>query len=123
MLSVIPVRKEGLEVQVITGQEKPEVQGWAHDETTTPYGVKPVATPVFSRKASGQWVEPYILWPVKAGGQCPVSGISAKGAGRFTVNFTDGSSITVNATVSGDNLGSLSYTTKGKGRKSTVKVF
>ena len=123
VLSVIPVRKEGLEVQVITGQEKPEVQGWAHDETTTPYGVKPVATPVFSRKASGQWVEPYILWPVKAGGQCPVSGISAKGAGRFTVNFTDGSSITVNATVSGDKLGSLSYTTKGKGRKSTVKVF
>jgi hypothetical protein len=80
---------------------------------TYSYSVDAVATPVFKREAAGQVVEPYLLWPVKAGEECPVSSVKSAGDGNYTVSFKDGSVMTVKLKVSGNSLGRLSYTIKG----------
>ncbi len=112
VLSVVPLRKGG-SVKVVTGQEVPEVQGWIHDEQCSAYGVRPVATPIFKRVASGQCVEPYLLYPLKAGEECPVASVASAGDGAYTVTFKDGAVMTVKLKVSGNSLGKLSYSIKG----------
>ena len=112
VLSIVPLRK-GTSVQVITGQEVPEVQGWVHDESCETYEDRPVATPIFKREAKGQWVEPYLLYPLKAGEESPVASVASAGEGTYAVSFKDGSVMTVKLKVSGGSLQKLSYSIKG----------
>ena len=112
-LAMVPLHQDGLDVTIVNGQDEPaEVQGWVH-RVTYSYSVDAVATPVFKREAAGQVVEPYLLWPVKAGEECPVSSVKSAGEGNYTVSFKDGSVMSVKLKVSGNSLGKLSYTIKG----------
>ncbi|MBQ1866555.1 MAG: hypothetical protein II151_06480, partial [Bacteroidales bacterium] len=112
-LAIVPLRPEGMDVNIVCGQETPEVQGWIHDESCGEYGCRPVATPIFKRVASGQWVEPYLLYPLKAGEECPVASVASAGEGTYTVVFKDGAVMTVKLKVSGNSLQKLSYSIKG----------
>ncbi|MBQ4286509.1 MAG: alginate lyase family protein [Bacteroidales bacterium] len=120
VLSVVPLRS-GSSVKVITGQEVPEVQGWVHDEECDTYEDRPVATPIFKREAKGQWVEPYLLYPLKAGEECPVASVASDGEGTYTVVFKDGAVMTVKLKVSGNSLQKLSYSIKG-GKEGSVSA-
>lgn len=123
-LAIVPLNSKGLDVNIVCGQETPEVQGWIHDERCGAYGCRPVATPIYKRQAAGQWVEPYLLYPVKAGEEFPVESVKAKGAGRYIVTFKDGTRITVNLTPGAESLGTLSYSIKGgKGAPVSARVL
>ena len=108
-------------MKVIAGQEVPEVQGWVHDEECDTYEDRPVATPIFKREAKGQWVEPYLLYPLKAGEECPVASVASAGEGTYTVVFKDGAVMTVKLKVSGNSLQKLSYSIKG-GKEGSVSA-
>ena len=123
VLSIVPLNK-GCSVKIVTGQENPKVQGWVHDEKCSTYGVRPVATPVFRREAEGQWVEPYLLYPLMAGEECPVASVASSGNGAFTVKFKDGAVMKVKLKVSGNSLQNLSYSIRGgKGSPVSAKVL
>ncbi len=120
VLSIVPLRS-GSSVKVVTGQEVPEVQGWAHDETCDAYEDVPIATPIFKREAKGQWVEPYLLYPLKAGEKSPVASVASAGADTYTVTFKGGAVMTVKLKVSGNSLQSLSYSING-GKEGSVSA-
>ena len=123
-LAIVPLNSKGLDVNVVCGQETPEVQGWIHDERCGVYGCRPVATPIYKREVAGQWVEPYLLYPVKAGEEFPVASVKAKGTGRYVISFKDGTRITVNLTAGAESLGTLSYSIKsGKGGSVSARVL
>ena len=72
-LTIIPARKEGLSVEIVKGQETPVVQGWV---PTKEYDVRAIPTPIYTRKVSGSFIEPYILYPLADGEANPVQIIS-----------------------------------------------
>ena len=83
-----------------------------------------MATPIYKREVAGQWVEPYLLYPVKAGEEFPVASVKAKGTGRYVISFKDGTRITVNLTAGAESLGTLSYSIKsGKGGSVSARVL
>ena len=123
-LAIVPLRPGGMDANIVCGQETPEVQGWIHDESCGEYGCRPVATPIFKRVASGQWVEPYLLYPVKAGEECPVTSVKSEDGGRYVISFKDGTKLSVNLAAGAGALSSLSYSVKGgKGASVSVKVL
>lgn len=68
-LTILPL---GLEAKVISGQEKPIVQGWI---IQSGYTMRPLPTAVFSREASGPASMAYVLYPTAAGSECPITSI------------------------------------------------
>jgi len=72
-LAVIPVPQEGLEVEVICGQEEPYVQGWVAAER---YQVRPIPTPTYRIQGAGVRQIAYVFYPMAAGQRCPVEQVT-----------------------------------------------
>jgi len=109
-----------MNVKIVMGQEKPEVQGWVHDENTKgTYECSPVATPIYKRTATGQWIEPYLLYPLKPNEKFPVSSIKNLSATSFEISFSNGERLMVDFTTGDNSIGTLRYTITGKNKKST----
>jgi chondroitin AC lyase len=118
-LAIVPIKSKEMNVNIVMGQEKPEVQGWVHDERTKDdYACSPVATPVFKRTASGQWIEPYLLYPLKQNEKFPVASIKAINATSFEVAFNNGEKLIVDFTMGRNCIQTLNYTIVGKNKKS-----
>ena len=118
-LAIVPVKSKEMNVNIVMGQENPEVQGWVRDERVKDdYTCIPVATPVFKRTASGQWIEPYLLYPLKQNENFPVASIKAINATSFEVAFNNGEKLVVNLTMGKNNIQTLNYTIVGKNKKS-----
>lgn len=92
-LAIIPLADDGLGVEVISGQEKPIVQGWM---PAGGYDVRPIPTPTYSREQSGPASFAYVFYPIAAGEQCPIKSVerlTVEGAARavgMTIRFADG---------------------------------
>ena len=90
-LAIIALADEGLRLEVISGQEKPIVQGWM---PAGGYDVRPIPTPTYSREQSGPASFAYVFYPVAEGVECPVKSVEKLAVtGRamgLTVRFADG---------------------------------
>ena len=86
-LSIFPV---GLDAKVISGQEKPTVQGWI---LKSGYEVRPLPTAVFTKEASGPASMAYVLYPTAEGSECPITKIeplTIKNAVGMAIRFANG---------------------------------
>lgn len=123
-IAIVPLHREALSVDIIKGQVEPEVQGWIPAGGTDQYKCKPIATPTFKRQASGQVVEPYLFYPMKAGESLPVSGIKASGNSKYEILFKDGRRDIVELSLENKRLKTLQYTIISSGGETkTYNVF
>ena len=91
-LAIIPLADDRLSVQVISGQDKPIVQGWM---PAGGYNVRPIPTPTYSREQSGPASFAYVFYPIAQGKECPISSVeklAVEGgqAAGLTIRFSDG---------------------------------
>ena len=120
-LAIIPLRRDGLDVEIIKGQEEPEVQGWVPAEK---YEVRPIPTPIFQRRVAGQWLEPWLLYPMTANAGPPVAEIAAADDGRsYTIAFKDGRKFVVKARLAGDALAEVAVTVLDAAGKASATVL
>ena len=124
VLQIAPLRNENLDVEIIKGQNKPEKQGWVHEPTNghNSYTCRPVSTPIYKRKVSGLWIEPYLLFPLKAGESSIIKSIYQH-RNNYIVYFNDGTSLKIIAYPGNNGLQSLSYMIKDGNNTKRVKVF
>jgi hypothetical protein len=66
----VPLRAEGLEVEVVKGREDEPVQGWAN------HPWRPVPTAVYRLRASGPADMLHLLYPLAAG-EPPIATVEA----------------------------------------------
>lgn len=109
-LAIFPLRRDGLAVDVIKGQVEPAVQGWVANSTRDE-DVVPVPTPIYRRQATGQWLEPWLLYPIKANAKNPVKAVSTEQNGTsYTVELQDGRKIIAKASLGADAIAELAIT-------------
>ena len=85
-LSILPLSDDNFKVRIVSGQEKPIVQGW------TPaggYTCRPIPTPVFEREQSGLASFAYVFYPTPEGGKCPIVSVE-----RLDVQADTGARVT-----------------------------
>ncbi|MCQ2179022.1 MAG: alginate lyase family protein [Bacteroidales bacterium] len=111
-IAIIPLRSDA-NVEVISGQKEPELQGWIPDWTPEGYVYNPVATPTFSYNEAGQSVSAYILYPLKPGEKNPVKSIRTKG-NTVEVRFAGGGKDRITFSVEGKQLKTLSFKSKDR---------
>ena len=105
-LAIIPARVDGgLSVEIIKGQEKPVVQGWVPSKE---YDVRAIPTPIYTRKAAGQFIEPYILYPLGDGEANPVEDVSFAN-NTLTVKMADGATHTFALKLDGERLAEINW--------------
>ncbi|MDO4949794.1 MAG: heparinase II/III family protein [Bacteroidales bacterium] len=109
---ICQTREDAAELKVVTGQEQPEVQGWVPTGGAQKYACRQVATPIFTRRQVGQCVEPYILYPVKAGENQPIAKVEMKDE-TIRLTYKDGKMDVIKYNVCGNSLKLLSVTTDG----------
>jgi hypothetical protein len=68
-LAIIPPKGDELSVEIISGQEKPVVQGWI---PAGGYKVKPIPTPIFTKNKKGVTWFVYVFYPVPEGQKLPI---------------------------------------------------
>lgn len=100
-LLIAPLTPKDLKLDVIMGQEDPEVQGWVPAKG---YDCRPVATPTFIRKAAGQNLDAYIFLPVKPKQQHSIKTIQQLDKSTFVITFVDGRKDTVTVVPGKDGL-------------------
>lgn len=109
-LAIVPLRREGLQVQIIKGQTEPEVQGWVANSTRDE-DVSPVPTPIYQRQAKGQWLEPWLLYPLRAEESSPVASIGFDPASQSSsISLKDGRKIVTAVTLDQDSIGQINIT-------------
>ncbi len=104
-LAIIPARKEGLSVEIVKGQEEPVVQGWVPAQA---YDVRAIPTPIYTRKVSGSFIEPYILYPLADGEANPVKDISFAD-NTLTVKMADGATHAFALKLDGERLAEINW--------------
>jgi hypothetical protein len=104
-LAIIPANPQGLGVEIVKGQEKPVVQGWVPAKG---YDVRAIPTPVYTRTAAGQVVEPYLLYPLGAGEANPVKAISFRD-GTLAIQMADGRSHAMGFAIQGGKLTQVTW--------------
>lgn len=91
-LTIIPLADDGLSAQMISGQEKPIVQGWM---PAGGYDVRPIPTAVYIRETSGPTSFAYVFFPIGAGKECPILSVEKlqvepRESVGLTIRFTGG---------------------------------
>ena len=105
-LAIIPARVDGgLSVEIIKGQEKPVVQGWVPSKA---YDVRAIPTPIYTRKAADQFIEPYILYPLADGEANPVQDVSFAN-NTLTVKMADGTTHSFALKLDGERLAEINW--------------
>jgi len=126
-LAIVPLQGNGIGVKVIIGQEEPELQGWIARAVKGNKGEKyecyPVATAEFTRRAKGQWVEPYLLYPLHDGETLPVKEVTVMDNNTIKIVFTDGLTNMITYSITGNCLNTLSITESGEGKEEQITIF
>lgn len=111
-IAVVPLRSSGADLKVIVGQEEPEVQGWVSDLLNTEQGEKyqmhKAATAEITRRATGQLVEPYLLYPLREGETLPIREVKAVDNQTIELTYNDGKTEKIIYSVKGNCLENLS---------------
>ena len=92
-LAICPAVEGGLQVQVVSGQEAPEFQGWKAIKNHQQGEYEPTPTALYEAVFHGPIRLVTLLYPTPAGVACPVAGVSAGTGGADTairIRLTDG---------------------------------
>lgn len=87
-ISIIPAAEEPLRARIACGEQEPVVQGWM-PERLNDYSCRPIPTAVFSIAKAGETRIASVLYPTRAGEQCPVTSVRLLPSG-VSVSFADG---------------------------------
>ncbi|MDP6039588.1 MAG: alginate lyase family protein, partial [Candidatus Latescibacteria bacterium] len=72
-LGIYAIATKPIQTNIVSGQEEPTVQGWI--PRGAPYECVPIPTPIFKAEGEGVTVMSYILYPIKAGEESPVTSV------------------------------------------------
>ena len=124
VLQIVPLESQGLSVEIIKGQKNPEYQGWTHDATNgiNTYKCREIATPIYKRTVAGQWMEAYVLLPVKYGSSPLIKNIRFSN-NCYYVSFCDGMELGIDVRMKGNSLHSLAYRLFKDNKIKVVNVF
>ena len=89
-LAIIPAADDDLGVHIVSGQEKPVVQGWI---LKGGYETRPLPTAIYEKEQSGPASFQYVFYPTAKDAQCPVTGIKRLDVGSaagMEIAFADG---------------------------------
>ncbi|MDP6380281.1 MAG: alginate lyase family protein, partial [Phycisphaerae bacterium] len=91
-ITIIPASAPGLELDIISGQTEPYLQGWVGDRI---HGPRPIPTPTYKLTATGVAHLAYVFYPTAEGEACPVKSVAltdteADGNPAVEVSFADG---------------------------------
>ncbi|MCC9075634.1 heparinase II/III family protein [Litorilinea aerophila] len=92
-LTIVPARLAGLTARVVAGQEEPEWQGWKAILNHQQGQYAPAPTALVEWQAQGPVRLVTLLYPTRAGEECPVVGVEADGdvaATQVRVHLADG---------------------------------
>jgi hypothetical protein len=84
-LTICPASEAGLQVQVVSGQEEPEFQGWKAVKNHQQGEYEPTPTALYEGVIHGPTRLVTLLYPTPAGQDCPVSAVSAAAGSADTV--------------------------------------
>ncbi len=71
-----------------------------------------VPTPIYHRQATGQWLEPWLLYPLRANEKSPVSAIEFdRQTNSCSITLADGRKIVAAVTIGKDAIGEVSLKT------------
>jgi hypothetical protein len=95
-LSIVPAALPGLGVDLVSGQESPEWQGWIAVKHHQQGEYAPAPTAVYRLQAAGPVRLVTVLYPTRAGEACPIYALEASSdvdETRIGLRLTDGSAI------------------------------
>ncbi len=81
---------DDLRVRIVSGQERPFVQGWI---VKSGYEMRPLPTAVFTKEVAGPASFQYVFFPTAKDAQCPVTGVKRLHVGTaagMEISFQDG---------------------------------
>lgn len=124
VLQIVPLQNNYISVEMIKGQQAPEIQGWVHDYSNgiNTYKCRKVPTPIYKIHGSGLIVEPYLLLPLRANEESVVNSVTCND-GIYTVVFNNGSSLMVTPTIKDGTINALSYKLFENGYEQSFEVF
>jgi hypothetical protein len=70
-LGIYAISTKPVSASIVSGQEEPTVQGWV--PRGGPYECEPIPTAIFKAENKGVMMMSYILYPIKAGAESPVT--------------------------------------------------
>ena len=110
-LAILPVKVDGLTSTIVKGKEDEPAQGW--ELRSGYYDKHPIPTILYNRKAAGQWLEPWLLYPLKPNEkQPPVQSISMTTPQTIELKFADGRVHVIEMTLEADGISKLSLIQK-----------
>ena len=110
-LAILPVKSAGLTSTIVKGKEDEPAQGW--ELRSGYYDKHAIPTILYNRKAAGQWLEPWLLYPLKPGEmQPPVKSLRMTSPQTIELQFADGRVHIVELTLDGDGISKLSVIQK-----------
>ena len=113
-IAILPVKSDGLTANIVKGKEEEPAQGW--ELRSGYYDKHPIPTVLYNRKAAGQWLEPWLLYPLKPGEtQPPVKSLRMTTPNTIELQFTDGRVHVVELTLDGDGISKLNLIEKNVG--------
>ena len=89
-LAIIPLKDSDLDVEIVSGQEEPVVQGWV---SAGGYNVRPIPTPTYKKSVKGVTHFVYVFYPIPKGERCPVIRVESlheKSCPGIRIHFADG---------------------------------
>ena len=100
--------------QIVKGKEDEPAQGW--ELRSGYYDKHAIPTALYNRNAAGQWLEPWLLYPLKAGEtQPPVKSLRMTTPNTIELQFADGRVHIVELTLDGDGISKLNLIEKNVG--------
>ncbi|MBR5078601.1 MAG: alginate lyase family protein [Victivallales bacterium] len=110
-IAILPIKADGLTATIVKGKEDEPAQGW--ELRSGYYDKHAIPTALYNRKAAGQWLEPWLLYPLKANEtQPPVQSLRMTTPNTIELQFTDGRVHVVELTLDGDGISKLSLILK-----------
>ena len=90
-LAIIPLKEPDLDIEIVSGQEEPVVQGWV---AAGGYDVRAIPTPIYKKSTKGVTHLVYVFYPIPKGEKCPiicVETVHEKVGTDIKVHFADSS--------------------------------
>lgn len=119
-LAIVKLWDGAFDMNVVCGQEQPEVQGWV---PIGAYGATPVATPTFNFSAIGQCVTPYLLYPMKQGESLPLQSVNVKEDNTIEVEYKNGDKDVIQFAADNKQLNQLKVTSIKNNVEETLVIL
>ena len=95
-IAIIPLGKQHIDIDVVKGQNTPEIQGWVTDVgRNNTFFLRQVATSFYRFRGEGEITQHYLFLPYRSGERMPVKYIKRKTPYKFKVYMNNGEVLTI----------------------------